>query len=100
MSKFIIILSILTLVIVTTITKNTTKKIESKIFQKKENIRILTQTYEYLLLDYNYLSSPERLMEYQNKFFEEDLEPISIKNINKIILNDDEIILINKKINE
>ena len=39
-------------------------------------------------------------MEYQNKFFEEDLEPISIKNINKIILNDDEIILINKKINE
>ena len=30
--------------------------------------------YELVLLDYNYLTSPKKLMEYSQKYFEEELE--------------------------
>ena len=72
--------------IFTTMTKNSTKKIESKIYNTKENLRVLKQKYEMVLLDYNYLSSPEKLMEYQSKYFENDLQEIDITNLNKIIV--------------
>jgi len=86
MKKIILLLSILLLLIFTTTTKNSTKKIESKIYNTKENLRILKQKYEMVLLDYNYLSSPEKLMEYQSKYFENDLQEIDITNLKKIIV--------------
>ena len=39
-----------------------------------------------VLLDFNYLSSPKKLMEYQSKYFEKELSEINIKKINKITL--------------
>ena len=68
MKKFIFGIIILVLIIITNLTKNSTKKIDAQIFQKKENIRNLTQQFEYILLDYNYLSSPEKLIEHQIQF--------------------------------
>ena len=70
MKKIILILSIFFLVIVTTITKNSTKSIEKQIYNTKENLIILKQKHELILLEFNYLSSPEKLMEYQSKYFE------------------------------
>jgi len=84
MKKFFFSIAIVILIIITNLTKNTSKKIESEIFLKKENIRKLNQKFEYVLLDYNYLSSPKRLIEYQLKYFEEDLKPINLEKIKKI----------------
>ena len=39
-----------------------------------------------VLLDFNYLSSPKKLLEYQSKYFEKELSEINIKKINKITL--------------
>ena len=72
MKKIILFLSIFLLLIFTIITKNSTKEIEKRIYNKKENLRMLKQKYEMALLDFNYLSSPEKLMEYQSKYFENE----------------------------
>ena len=91
MKKLILILSIFLLLIFTTITKNSTKDIEKKIYNTKENLKILEQKYEMVLLDFNYLSSPEKLMEYQSKYFENELKEINIINLKKLTLVENEI---------
>ena len=47
-------------------------------------MRILEQKYEMVLLDFNYLSSPEKLMEYQAQYFENELKEIDIINLKKL----------------
>ena len=54
-------------------------------------MRILEQKYELVLLDYNYLSSPQKLMEYQSRYFENDLNEIDIINIKKITLHGNKV---------
>ena len=93
MKKIALIFSIIILILATTLTKNSTKKIDKKIFNLKENIRLLTDQYELVLLDYNFLSSPKRLLEYQKKFFENELIPINIQNVNQIEFNDKEVFI-------
>ncbi len=92
MKKILSIIPIIILIILTTFTKNSTKKLDKKIFDIKENLRLLSKKYELVLLDYNYLSSPSRLLEYQKNFFENELKPIDIKNISKIEFKDQEIL--------
>ena len=91
MKKLILFLSIFLLLIFTTITKNSTKKIEKQIYNTKENLRILQQKYEMVLLDFNYLSSPKKLLEYQSLYFENDLKEIDITTLKKLTLAEDEI---------
>ena len=62
MKKIILIFSIIFLIVITTITKNSTKKLENQIFITKENISVLKDQYEMVLLDYNFLSSPKKLI--------------------------------------
>ena len=90
MKKIILILSIFFLLIFTTITKNSTKEIEKQIYNTKENLRVLKQKYEMVLLDFNYLSSPEKLMEYQSMYFENELKEIDITNLKKLTLVENE----------
>ena len=91
MKRLILLLSIFLLLIFTTITKNSTKEIEKQIYNTKENLRILQQKYEMVLLDFNYLSSPEKLMEYQSRYFENELKEIDITNLKKLTLLGNEI---------
>ena len=91
MKRLILFLSIFLLLIFTTMTKNSTKEIEKKIYNTKENLRILQQKYEMVLLDFNYLSSPKKLMEYQSKYFDNELEEIDITNLKKLTLLENEI---------
>ena len=84
MKKLFLISFIIFLIIVTTVTKNSTKKLESQIFIIRENISILKNKYELVLLDYNYLTTPKKLMEYQSKYFENDLIFMDITEIRKI----------------
>ena len=94
MKKLFLISFIIFLIIVTTVTKNSTKKLESQIFNVKENISILKNKYELVLLDYNYLTTPKKLMEYQSKYFENDLIFLDITKIKKIKEENDELIII------
>ena len=91
MKKLILLLSIFFLLIFTTVTKNSTKEIEKQIYNTKENLRILEQKYEMVLLDFNYLSSPEKLMEYQLRYFENELKEIDITDLKKLNLVGNEI---------
>jgi|TARA_B100000809_G_scaffold172247_1_gene169544 hypothetical protein len=91
MKKLILLLSIFFLLIFTTITKNSTNEIEEQIYNTKENLRILEHKYEMVLLDFNYLSSPEKLLEYQSRYFENELQEIDITNLNKLTLVGNEI---------
>ena len=84
MNKFFIILSIIFLIILTAITKNSTKRLEDKIFLVNEDINVLKEKFELALLDYNFLTTPKKLLEYQSKFFEKDLIPIDINRVKKI----------------
>ena len=81
MKKFALAVVIFFLVLSTAIIKNTTKQIEDEIFITKENIRVLNSEFENVSLEYDYLSSAERLLEYQSQYFEDELVQ---KNINDI----------------
>ena len=81
MKKYISIFTILSLVIFTTIIKNSTKNLDSEIFSLKEELRLLENKYELILLDYNYLTSPKKLLEYSKTYFDQELRK---KNINEI----------------
>ena len=81
MKKFALALVIFFLVLSTAIIKNTTKQIEDDIFTLKENIRILKSDFENVSLEYDYLSSAEKLLEYQSLYFEDELIQKNINNI-------------------
>ena len=99
MKKIIIISVIIVLIISTTITKNSTKNLDKQIYETKENIRILKEKYEYALLDFNYLSSPKKLIEYKFQYFGNNLKPIDIQKTKKLIFeNNLPIITDNKNI--
>ena len=44
-----------------------------------------------VLLDFNYLSSPEKLMEYQSRYFENELDQVDIKKLKKIKIKKNQI---------
>ena len=93
MKKFLFFLPVIFLIIATTITKNSTKKLDKDIFEIKENIRILEDRYELVLLDYNFLTSPTKLMEYQKKYFDSELIEINIENLNWIKINKNDVVI-------
>ena len=93
MKKIIFSILIIFLIFLTSIIKNSTKKIDAKIFNLKEDIRLLNEKYELVLLDYNFLSSPKKLNEYQKKYFEDDLIPLNIRNIFELDIINGEISL-------
>jgi hypothetical protein len=43
------------------------------------------------LLEFNYLTTPEKLMEYQSKYFENELDQVDIKKLKKITLKKNQL---------
>jgi|TARA_Y100001970_G_scaffold293558_1_gene441190 hypothetical protein len=84
MKKLFFFIPVLFLIIATTITKNSTKQLDTKIFEIKENKRVLQDKYELLMLEYNYLTSPKKLMEYQKRYFDNELIEVDIESLNWI----------------
>ena len=60
------IIIIIILIFFTSFIKNSTKEIDEEIYITQERIGKLQSEYENLKLEYNYLSSPQKLLEYQN----------------------------------
>jgi len=83
--KKIVFAVIFVLILATSLVKNSTKEIEDKIFMLNENIRPLKSELGDVLLEYNYLSSPGKLIQYQTKYFEKNLIKIDITKIKKLI---------------
>ena len=81
MKKLLLALTIIILVLTTAIIKNTTKKIEDIIFAYKESVRLLKSDLENIQLEYDYLSSAEKLLEYQSLYFEDQLVQKKIDDI-------------------
>tara|TARA_S200000501_G_scaffold33761_1_gene28068 strand:+ start:1051 stop:1356 length:306 start_codon:yes stop_codon:yes gene_type:complete len=81
MKKISVISLILFLILFTAIVKNSTKRIDDMIFISKENIRGLKKDFENIKLEYDYLSSTEKLLEFQNLYFDEELIKKDIQEI-------------------
>ena len=89
MKKFVLAAVVFFLVLSTAIIKNTTKEIEDEIFTVNENIRVLNSEFENVSLEYDYLSSAEKLLEYQSLYFEDELIQKNIKDIKIYNISDD-----------
>jgi len=99
MKKILTISLIFSLIVITSFIKNSTKKIDEELFSLKENISDLNLELNNEKLEFDYLSSPENLISYQNLYFENKLTQKSINEIEiidftrgKILTNDIKII--------
>ena len=91
MSKFFVVLLIFSSILSTALIKNSTKRVDDEIFVLKENIRGLKKDFENIVLENNYLSSSEKLLEFQNLYFDKELVKKDIQEIRKINRNLDKI---------
>ena len=85
MKKIVVIIFIFLLIFSTAIIKNSTKKIEDEIFAVKESLRVFENELGDTRLEFEYLSSAEKLLEYQSKYFEKDLTQKNIDSIKTLI---------------
>ena len=86
MKKFSVIFLILSLILFTAIIKNSTKRIDDEIFSTKENIRGLKKNFEDIKLEYDYLSSTYKLLEFHRLYFDKELFKKDIENF--MIINE------------
>jgi len=99
----LVFIIIFVLILATSLVKNSTKEIEDKILTLDEGITFLKSELGDVLLEYNYLSSPDKLTEYQTQYFEKDLIKIDITKIKKLTKKNNHIKVsdfIDKNINE
>jgi len=93
--KKVALLVIFVLILGTSLVKNSTKEIEDKIFVLNQSIRSLKVELSDVMLEYNFLSSPGKLMQYQSQYFEKELIKIDVMGIQEISENNNIIELTN-----
>ena len=93
MRNFWLLFIIFSLIISTTLIKNSTKKIEDEIFSAEESLRVLNLNYNNVLLEHNYLSSSEKLLEFQSLYFDNELSQKNINEIKILIKKENEIFI-------
>jgi len=81
MKNYLIIVFISTLIVITSVVKNSTRKLEAKIFNSEEQIKILSDKKKLILLENTYLSSPERLFDLKKKLLDENLITLKLEKI-------------------
>ena len=88
--KIFLFIPIIILIISTALTKNSTKRLDKKIFEIQEEIRVLNDIYELVLFDYNYLTSPNKLMEYSKIYFDKELKKKEITDLKIFKFNNEQ----------
>ena len=88
MKKYIILFGIVFLIVTTSIVKSSTRQLEKKIFIMEEEVKILEEKYDFLLLENDYLTTPERLIGLKEKMFKDKFIPIDPKDIKKLDTNE------------
>ena len=82
--KKVALLIIFVLILATSLVKNSTKEIEDKTYVLNESIRSLKIEFGDVMLEYNFLSSPDKLLQYQSEYFEKELIKIDIMTIKEM----------------
>ena len=104
MIKFTVFTLILILIVSTSLIKNSTKDLDDQIYSIKENILFLENRFKDSKLEFDYLSSSEKLLEHQKLYFENSLIEKSLKELKTLEIIDNELIInelkISVKINE
>ena len=96
MKKIIFTIVIFSLIIFTTLIKNSSKEIDKEIFKLEEDISILKNEREMLKLEHDYLTSPKKLTELQKLYFEEELINYDLSKFGEIIINENELLILKK----
>ena len=94
MKKIYLAISIIFLILLTNLIKNSSKNLETEIFNSFENLSVLTKELDYITLENNYLNSPTRLLELKKSLDDEVYLPITITEL-KILKIEKNQILIN-----
>ena len=93
MTKLIVFMVVFVLVVSTSLIKNSTKNLDDKIYAIKENILFLENRFEDSKLEFDYLSSSEKLLDYQKSYFENLLIKKSLKELKSLNIKGDELII-------
>ena len=88
MKKYIIFFCIVCLIITTSIVKSSTRQLEKNIFILEEEVKILEEKFDFLLLENDYLTTPERLIGLKEKTFKDKFIPLDPKDIKKLDTNE------------
>ena len=94
MKKIYLGISIIFLILLTNLIKNSSKNLETEIFNSFENLSVLTKELDYITLENNYLNSPTRILELKKSLNDEVYLPITITEL-KILKIEKNQILIN-----
>ena len=104
MTKLGVFALVFFLIVSTSLIKNSTKDLDDQIYSINENILFLENRFEDSKLEFDYLSSSEKLLEYQKLYFENLLIKKSLKELKTLEIIDKELIIselkISGKINE
>ena len=98
MKKLIVFAVIFTLIVSTSLIKNSTKDLDDQIYSLRENILFLENRFNDSKLEFDYLSSSEKLLEYQKLYFENLLIKKSLKELKTLEIIDKELIITELKI--
>ena len=98
MIKSLIFTFILFLIISTSLIKNSTKNLDDQIYSINENILFLENRLKDSKLEFDYLSSSEKLLEYQKLYFENSLEQKSLHELQIFKLDNNNMIIDDLKI--
>ena len=92
MTKLFIFSLVFFLIISTSFIKNSTKDLDDQIYSLKENVLYLENRFEDSKLEFDYLSSSEKLLDYQKLYFENSLIEKSLEELKSLKIEDNELI--------
>jgi hypothetical protein len=98
MIKLTIFSIILILIVSTSLVKNSTKDLDDEIYSIIENTLFLENRFKDAKLEFDYLSSSEKLLEYQKSYFENLLIKKSLKELKNLEILDNKLIINELKI--
>ena len=98
MIKSIVFTLIFILIVSTSLIKNSTKDLDDQIYSMRENILFLENRFKDAKLEFDYLSSSEKLLEYQKLYFENSLIKKSLKELKTLEIKDNVLIINELKI--
>ena len=92
MTKFLIFGLMLSLIISTSLIKNSTRDLDEQIYSIQENLLFLEDRLKDSKLEFDYLSSSEKLLEYQKLYFENALIKKTLSDLKILKVTDNGII--------
>ena len=100
MKKFFIFTLLIILIVSTSLIKNSTRDLDEQIYSIKENIIFLENRFKDSKLEFNYLSSSEKVLEYQKLYFENSLIKKSLQELKTLKIIDKQIVVDDLKFQE